>query len=394
MNFAAVNGVELGYETFGHPSDPALLLIAGRSSAMDWWDLGLCRALADGGRYVIRYDQRDTGQSTSSPGDGPGYGDTELADDAAALIAELDHTAAHIVGYAAGGLIAQQLAVRHPARVRSLTLIATGSLAPADLGVPTLVVADAPDELSPAGTWSSLAPAILQVTSGGWDAEAGRLSLRARDAGDPPTAWFDRIYQAGDDGRVAMPWDRSGPNELLADWLAGEQGRQRSAVVVGCGLGGDAEFLAGLDWDTLGFDVAPSAIRLAQQRHPGSKVKYRAASLFDLPVGWRRAFDLVIEIFTVQALPRDVRAEATAAVGSLVAPGGRLLVISGVDGAWPGADDVPPWPLTADELAAFAQDGLSVVEITQLGEGHRVRWRGEFERQDNNADDSARRPSA
>jgi len=179
---------------------------------------------------------------------------------------------------------------------------------------------------------------------------------------------------------VDMPWNRSAPQPLLVDWLAGERGHGRTAVVVGCGLGADAEFLAELGWDTLGFDVSPNAIRLAEQRHPGSKVKYRAASLFQLPSGWRRAFALVVEIYTVQALPREVRADATAAVGSLVAPGGRLLVVQGVHGRWPGEADLPPWPLTAEEVAAFGQDGLSAVDISQIGADEQVRWRGVFQR--------------
>ncbi len=234
----------------------------------------------------------------------------------------------------------------------------------------------------PASTWPDFVPALLKHTSGGWDVEAARLASRARQAGEAPTAWFDRIYQAGDEGRVEMPWNRSGPHELLVDWLAGEQGRSRTAVVIGCGLGADAEFLSGLGWDTVGFDVSPNAIRLAEQRHPGSRVKYRAASLFQLPAGWRQAFDLVVEIFTVQALPPDVRPDATAAVGSLVAPGGRLLVVQGVHGHWPGEADRPPWPLTETELAAFGQDGLTAVELSQVGAGDRVRWRGVFRRED------------
>lgn len=493
MNIVAVNGVELAYETFGHPNDPVVLLVAGQSSSMDSWDIDFCEQLAGGGRYVIRYDARDTGQSTSYPADSvPPYSLADLGEDVVALLAELDHQAAHLVGVSQGGALVSYVAVQHPERVRSLTLIATGPGAPGSEGLPamsdrlrnyfsnhttdvssragyvehvldsqialagaagvdparvramagaeydrtpdvrsafnhqrmgaapnlraklrsitapTLVVQGADDELFAAGhsaalvdeipgaelltldhmghqvpppaTWPVLVPALLKHTSGGWDAEAGRLATRGRAAGDPPTAWFDRLYQAGDEGRVDLPWNRSGPHDLLVEWLAGEAGRGRSAVVVGCGLGADAEYLAGLGWDTLGFDVSPHAIRLAGQRHPGSRVKYRAASLFELPSAWRHVFDLVVEIFTVQSLPRTVRAEATAAVSSLVAPGGRLLVISGIDGAWPVAKDEPPWPLTEPELAAFAQDGLSAVQLGRVGPDGRPRWRGVFRR--------------
>lgn len=352
MSIVVVDGVELIYETAGHPNDPVLLLLSPPGSSSDRRASGLSEQLAAGGRYVIRYADQ-----------GP-----VAAENALALLAELDHHAAHLVGIGHGAQVAITIARNHPDRVETLTVIGFEP-DPDQLGAgPALVLSD-PE-----------VPAILRHTGGDWDAEAGRLARRAHEAGNPPTAWFDRIYQAGDEGRVDMPWDRSGPHDLLTEWLAGEQGRGRTAVVVGCGLGADAEFLAGLGWDTVGFDVAPSALRLAEQRNPGSRVKYRAASLFALPSGWRRAFDLVVEIFTVQALPRAVRSEATTGVASLVAPGGRLLVVSGIHGAWPVEDDVPPWPLTEAEVQAFAQDGLETGSIGQVGSGTKLLWRGVFHR--------------
>ena len=68
-----VRGVELCAETFGDPSAPPLLLIMGSGASMDWWEEDFCERLASGGRFVIRYDHRDTGQSVTYPPGKPGY---------------------------------------------------------------------------------------------------------------------------------------------------------------------------------------------------------------------------------------------------------------------------------------------------------------------------------
>jgi pimeloyl-ACP methyl ester carboxylesterase len=118
-------GVDLCVETFGEPCDPAVLLIAGGASAMDWWPDEFCRRLAAGGRHVIRYDHRDTGRSTSFPAGAPRYSLTDLADDALGLLDALSIERAHLVGFSMGGRLAQRIAVAHPERVLSLTLMAT-----------------------------------------------------------------------------------------------------------------------------------------------------------------------------------------------------------------------------------------------------------------------------
>jgi len=72
-----------------------------------------------------------------------------------------------------------------------------------------------------------------------WDAESARLAARALAAGRP-TAWFEELYAPGARAEITMPWDRAHPSALLKEWLTGS-GAGRSAVVVGCGLGADAE---------------------------------------------------------------------------------------------------------------------------------------------------------
>jgi hypothetical protein len=103
-------------------------------------------------------------------------------------------------------------------------------------------------------------------------------------------------------------------------------------------------------------------------------VRYEVADLLDLPAAWDRAFDLVVEVYSVQALPVAVRAQVTASVAGLVADGGTLFVVAGVrDAVEPGSG--PPWPLTRDEVRLFAA-GLETVRIERRSD----RWVAEFRR--------------
>jgi pimeloyl-ACP methyl ester carboxylesterase len=168
-----VNGVDLCVETFGSPTDPAILLIMGAGASMDWWQDDFCARLAAGPRYVIRYDHRDTGQSTSYPPGEPGYTGDDLVADAAALIAILGVGRAHVVGQSAGGALAQVLALDHRERVASLTLVAT-SPAGSDPDLPPMI-----DEASAAFAaiaepdWPDRA-AVIEYLTEQWRASASR----------------------------------------------------------------------------------------------------------------------------------------------------------------------------------------------------------------------------
>jgi pimeloyl-ACP methyl ester carboxylesterase len=126
------DGVELCVETFGHPADPTILLIAGAAQSMVWWEAELCRRLAGGGRHVVRYDHRDTGRSSASPASRPTYSADDFADDPRRILHGLGVEAAHVVGLSMGGGLAQVLAVRHPGLVQTVTLVATSPAAPVD----------------------------------------------------------------------------------------------------------------------------------------------------------------------------------------------------------------------------------------------------------------------
>jgi pimeloyl-ACP methyl ester carboxylesterase len=131
---AHANGIRLAYETFGEPGQPPVLLVMGLGAQMVGWHDDFCRALS-AGRYVVRFDNRDVGESEWLQGTvdlaACMAGDTssavytleDMADDAVALLAELGLESAHVVGASMGGMIAQTLAIRHPERVRSVTSI-------------------------------------------------------------------------------------------------------------------------------------------------------------------------------------------------------------------------------------------------------------------------------
>jgi threonine dehydrogenase-like Zn-dependent dehydrogenase len=194
------------------------------------------------------------------------------------------------------------------------------------------------------------------------------------------TAWFEELYADAEAGRREVPWDRGGPNPFLEQWVVERdvRGEGRRALVVGTALGDDAEMLAGRGFAVTAFDVAPTAIEGARRRFPGSPVDYRVADLLDLPAEWVRAFDLVAEAITVQALPLSLRSRAIDAIASAVAPGGTLVVVSGIfegDGPREG----PPWPLTREELDRFGST-LRPVSVGVVPIGENVRWRAEYTR--------------
>jgi pimeloyl-ACP methyl ester carboxylesterase len=138
------NGIEIVYDTFGAPSDPAMLLIMGLGEQLIAWDEELCRQLAGKGYWVIRFDNRDVGLSTKF--DEAGVPDLlaltqgaasevpytleDMAEDAVGLLEGLGVEAAHVVGVSMGGMIAQTIAINHPQRVLTLTSIMSSTSDP------------------------------------------------------------------------------------------------------------------------------------------------------------------------------------------------------------------------------------------------------------------------
>jgi SAM-dependent methyltransferase len=171
--------------------------------------------------------------------------------------------------------------------------------------------------------------------------------------------WFEALYDEAGGDAGAVPWADLEPNPYLVEWhrRSGIDLRGRRCLEVGCGLGDDAEYLAAAGGIVTAFDVAATAIAWCRGRFPSSPVEYRVADLLAAPAEWRRRFDLVVESYTLQVLPPEVRARAIGCVADLVAPGGALLVICrGREAADPPG--ALPWPLVRAELGAFASAGL------------------------------------
>lgn len=190
-----INGVDLCVETFGDPADPALLLIAGAASSMDAWHDEFCQRLARGPRFVIRYDTRDTGRSTTYDAGSPQYSGVDLTNDVLGILDHLHLQRAHLVGISMGGGIVQRIAVEHPDRVATLTLISTtpggpGGPGRSDLPPPAEHVRAMFAKPAPTPDWSDRAAVIAHMVdserafagSGPLDeAESRRTAARTYD---------------------------------------------------------------------------------------------------------------------------------------------------------------------------------------------------------------------
>jgi SAM-dependent methyltransferase len=187
---------------------------------------------------------------------------------------------------------------------------------------------------------------------------------------------FDEIYAQAGANLASILWASLEPNPALVAWLAGQPAGEirSSALVVGCGLGDDAEELVRNGYRVTAFDLSSTAIERCRTRFPASSADYTVEDLFDLPAAWAEAFDLVVEIRTLQSLPPDSRGEAVRAIVRVVAPGGRVFVRSAA--REPGEPlSTRPWPLTRSELEAFAGAGLVEVELRDEPPGPGRRFR-------------------
>ncbi|WP_340026571.1 alpha/beta hydrolase [Paenibacillus sp. FSL K6-1096] len=128
--FIRIDGIELCTDSFGEQDKPAVLLIMGAQSSMIWWEEEFCQRLAEEGRFVIRYDNRDVGRSTTCTPGQPDYTFEDMADDAIRVLDAYKVAQAHIVGMSMGGMLTQMIALRHPERVLTITLLSTSNFAP------------------------------------------------------------------------------------------------------------------------------------------------------------------------------------------------------------------------------------------------------------------------
>jgi SAM-dependent methyltransferase len=203
----------------------------------------------------------------------------------------------------------------------------------------------------------------------GDDDRAGRL------------AWFDELYRRAEANADNVPWSRAGPHPGLEYWVARAATNPGKAIDVGCGLGDNAAYLAELGYEVTAFDLSETAIDWAKQRFTGSGIDFVTADLFALPAHWRGAFDLVSEVYTLQALPADLRQGALEKIAGLPAPGGRIVVVCMARDE-DEEPDGPPWPLARSELDGFMAAGLQEALFADvvLGENRRRHFVVEYRR--------------
>jgi SAM-dependent methyltransferase len=216
------------------------------------------------------------------------------------------------------------------------------------------------------------------------DVVSRRIARESLDH-DDPTGWFENLYAAAAEGEAVVPWDRGTAHQLLVDWINESEpdGTGKTALIVGAGTGWDAELVVDRGYDTTAFDISPSAIETAHRNHPDSKAHYMVADLLNPPADWHRAFDLVVEIYTVQALPIPLQPDAVKHVTELVGPGGTLLVIAAArPDNQPDTDTHgPPWPLTRTTIQSFTTPDLHLIQLDQTPnptDPTTHRWRAEY----------------
>ncbi len=178
------------------------------------------------------------------------------------------------------------------------------------------------------------------------------------------TAWFEELYSEAGGDSTRIPWADLAPNKNLMAWLYENplNGKRKTAMVVGCGLGDDAEELAKLGFSVTAFDISPTAIAWANKISPDSKVDYSVRDLFDLPEDWKGKFDFVLEIYTIQALPIELRSKTSEKIAELVKKSGELLVICRGRENDEAVENLP-FPLSPDELETFEKCGLTQISF-------------------------------
>lgn len=192
-----------------------------------------------------------------------------------------------------------------------------------------------------------------------------QIAAEFQDRGDH-LGWFDAVYSEAHGDIENIPWADLEPNRFFKSWVEerGIKGNGRKALVVGCGLGDDARYLADLGFEVTAFDISPTAIEWAKKLNVDGKIQFETADLFQPFRGWLGVFDFVLEIYTIQPLPMQLRSKAIDAVASFVAPGGELVVVCR------GREDDEeteqiPYPLSRRDLSGFKNHGLVEKEFTE-----------------------------
>ncbi len=181
------------------------------------------------------------------------------------------------------------------------------------------------------------------------------------------TGWFEALYKesAGDNEKI--PWADLEPNRFLRAWAekTNLRGDGRKALVIGCGLGDDARFLFDLGFNVTAFDISETAIEWAKRLHKDTTIDFHAADLFAPFRGWMGAFEFVLEVYTIQPLPLEMRPQTIDAISNFVAPEGRLVVVT--RGREDDAEPIElPWALSRKDLSQFEKNDLQQIHFEEM----------------------------
>ena len=177
---------------------------------------------------------------------------------------------------------------------------------------------------------------------------------------DDPTGWFNSIYTDAEGDHNNVFWADLEANPYLLTWLQNNKPntKTKKALVIGCGVGDDAEALSTYGYEVTAFDIAPEAINLCQKRYPNTKVSYLVADLFNYPKTWFESFDIVYECNTIQVLPHKYRIQARDAMISLLTKDAIIIVSCRSRLAGEQENDIP-LPLDKEEIDGFVRCGLT-----------------------------------
>lgn len=195
--------------------------------------------------------------------------------------------------------------------------------------------------------------------------------------------WFDALYKESGGDIDLIPWADLEPNRFFKTWVEekGLHGDGKKALVVGCGLGDDAKYLDDLGFKVTAFDISPTAIEWAKKLHKDTDIQFEVADLFQPFRGWLREFDFVLEVYTIQPLPLEMRPKVIDSIAAFVTRGGHLVVVCrGREN-----DEEPeqlPWPLSRRDLSQFEKNGLTQIDFQEIWdeEDEQKRFIVEYER--------------